>query len=761
MAEARTYRPAWYLRLTVRLEDFGADKSAQTDIQTTAAPFSTKSKNIDAKMANNEDAIAKEGAARVNGTSRSKSRASNLRAKNAKLAKEKAKPEAAAKRDAGDEFSVSFVTVPQEIEIEDKGFREAATLTASFPYIDMPIDPRIIRECRVEAYLGTVNAADFGTPENWHLKAIPSNRCVRRFVGYVDMPEMDHSDVAATIHIKARSFEAVLIDGKINPHAPAYKIEGNEEYLTTYINRILSQYPPTSGDAGGDKFRAVWFAADPTAETKLNRKDLQRSLQTAKSRNKANDSKPVQREPAEVPEDSDGTGDSSPGGETSMPPSHVTPDGMSIWDLITQACELAGCMPLYQPALSSAVFNQDGTQSPLTGSQNGGKTAADIITFGQGGQDIGNYLLLSPPQGFLDDITDAHIRIKGGSRDRFSRDIDLGDGTGRWTSDIRFMVWGHNIKSMKLSRKMGRNRPTGVEVRSYNPDASATLRVLSARFPATAKEIHAAGQGGKLKGKKERKMTGGGKGKVDIIRTFVVPGVRSAGQLQDIAVSLYHQLTRAELSIELETDDLSSYMDADASLQSQSLVKCENDDPDLMRLCAGSPVRVTVASQKDDNLIVSSLSDFYGSKGQDIGSLMKQQQDRWATWLGPDGQRSNAEMDKMVQRIQRAYDAAKLPDIFYVRSIKLNCSADESGGFKATMELVNWMNDSDPASMDDDTKALNDKRKLKGAKKGKKNIKATADAKKTAQIKAGAQSMSQANGQGQGNPYMTPAGGTP
>ena len=740
MAEPRFYRPAWFLRLFVRLEDFGAaDNSTQ---QTTDAPFDTKAKAIDAQIDKNETAIAQEEVAAVLGTSRNKGKAESLRAKNAKLEKKKAKLSEGAAVDQngpGDEWSVQFVTVPAEMEIEDRGFREAAQLTASFPFSDMPLDPRIIRECRVEGYLGTISSADFGTPDNWHLKAIPSKTCIRRFNGYVDVPEMEHSDATATIHIKARSYESVLIDGKINPHAPAYRLQGSEEYLTTYINRILAQYPPTSGDSGGDPFQAVWFAADPAKEPKLGRKDLLRSLQTARSRNQANGAQPgqeppVQRESPAAEVDPNGTGDSAQGGQASMPPKSVTPDGMSIWDLITQACELCGCIPLYQPALSSASFNNDGTQTQLTGSQDGGKK---VITFGQAKTDIANYLLLAPPQAFLDDITDAHIRVAGGSRDRFSREFN--DESGRWTSDVRFMVWGHNIKSMKLSRKMGRTRPTAVEVRAYNPDADATLRVMKARFPSTKAQIHAAGKGvGKAKGKANKQTAKGG-GKVDIVRTFVLQGVRTQQQLEDAAVAIYHQLTRAELSIELETDELSSYMDPDASLRSQALVKCENDDPDLMRLCSGSPVRVVVARQQDNNLIISTLSDFYGSKGSNVRDLIEKQRERWGNWLSVDGQNNIDAIDQMAQRIQRAYDAAKLPDIFYVRSIKTHCSAEEGEGFKGTMELVNYMPDNDPASMSDEDRATNDRLKLKVAKRGKKNIRAAAADKTTQKRKDKAQ----------------------
>jgi hypothetical protein len=483
VGEPRTYRPAWFLELIVRLEDSGA--ADNTTGQSSDKPYATKAQAIDDEIAKNEAMLANESAFEaMSFVTKSDITAAKLRSKNRNLVAQKARlSRGSVDGQKSDEFSIQFVTVPSELEIEDRGFREAAVLTATFPFIDMPLDPRIIRECRVEGYLGTVSAEDFGTPDNWHLRANPSKSCIRRFVGYVDLPEMNHTDGDATIHIKARSYEATLIDGKINAHAPAYKIEGESEYLTTYVNRILSQYPPTSGDTGGDAFKAVWFAADPATEPKLGRKDLLRSLQTAKSRNQANpaqadeNGQKVQEEASATTVDSDGSGDSSQGGQASMPPKSVTPDGMSIWDLITQACELCGCMPIYQPALSAITTDKD---PPLTGSINGGQK---VETFGKK-NDISNYLLLTPPQGFLDDITDDHIGVSGGSRDRFHRDFKDGNSPA-WTSDVRFMVWGHNIKSMKLSRKMGRTRPTAVEVRAYNPDASAELRVMKARFPSS------------------------------------------------------------------------------------------------------------------------------------------------------------------------------------------------------------------------------------------------------------------------------------
>jgi hypothetical protein len=487
------------------------------------------------------------------------------------------------------------------------------------------------------------------------------------------------------IHIKARSYESVLIDGKIAAQAKAYMIQGACEALTTYVNRILALYPPTSGDTGGDPFRAYWYAADPSKEPFLDRKTLNRSLQTAASRNASNGSVPGQ-EPNPVTDnpsdgaDAKGQGDSATGGSPSMPPKAVDADGMSIWDLITQACELCGCIPMYCPSLPAGTGSTDGKVQTVNPA---------------------NCLLISPPQAFLDDI-DSAISIQGGARDGFSRDLTIAGK--KVHSDVRFMVWGHNLAKMKLARKLGKVRVSAVEVRSYNPDADATLRVLSARYPSGPLYKH--------KGKKANKMHEKGGGMINVVRTFVLKGIRDMGMLEQAACSIYHQLTRHELTIELETDELASYIDPVASQQAGTLVENHNDNPDILKLCAGSPVHVTVAqkSEQDGNLVISTLSEFYDTKANNIVGLLTKQNDRWGAWR-TDGSLDQAKIEETARKIQAAYRAAKLPDVYYCRAVHLHFSAEE--GFSAHMELSNYMPDNDPKTFATDDQKKNDVAKLK------------------------------------------------
>jgi hypothetical protein len=264
------------------------------------------------------------------------------------------------------------------------------------------------------------------------------------------------------------------------------------------------------------------------------------------------------------------------------------------------------------------------------------------------------------------------------------------------------MVWGHNIAKMKLARKLGKVRPSAVEVRSYNPDADSTLRTLSARYPAH--------------GKKASKMEEKGGGKIDVVRTFVLKGIRDKGMLEQAAVSIYHQLTRNELTMELETDELASYIDPVASQQAGSLVESHNDNPDILRLCSGSPVHVTVAqrSTAETNLVISSLSEFYDLKANNIIDLLMRQRERWGAWR-TDGTLDQSWLEETARKIQAAYRAAKFPDVFYCRSVHLHFSGE--GEINARMELANYMPSHDPKALTETDREKNDQRKPKKSTK--------------------------------------------
>jgi hypothetical protein len=393
--------------------------------------------------------------------------------------------------------------------------------------------------------------------------------------------------------------------------------------------------------------------------------------------------------------DAAGAGDAAPGGSAAIPQKAATEDGMSIWDLITQACELCGVLPIYNPSLPEARVDPDtGEQIP-----NASTHGQEVVV------DPKNCLLLMPAEAFYDDI-DRGMSIVGGSRDGFSRPITEGAGSISHYSDVRVMMWGHNIRKLKFARKLGKVRPTAVEVRSYNPDAAAHLRVLSARYPA-----HTSVK------KRGAKMHEKGKGKIDTIKTYVLKGIRDIQALETAAAAIYQQITRHELTVELETNELASFIDPSVATVSH------NEQPDILRLSAGSPVKVVVAQQSEQAgaLSISTLSEFYSKFGSDIAGLLMKQNDRWGQW-NKSGKLDQSALAAVAGKIQAAYSKARIPDVFYCRAVRMHFSEE---GFDVKMELANYMDSADPKYMDKSDQEISDRRKkVKTSPKAKAEQKA-------------------------------------
>lgn len=103
-------------------------------------------------------------------------------------------------------------------------------------------------------------------------------------------------------------------------------------------------------------------------------------------------------------------------------------------------------------------------------------------------------------------------------------------------SEITKLAWGKNLSSLKLSRKLGKERVPVIEVRSYNEDSR---KVVIGRYP--------------IKGTKAVEGVGTER---DQVRVFTVPNISNAKQLRDIARMTYNQLARAEMTADFETRDL-------------------------------------------------------------------------------------------------------------------------------------------------------------------------------------------------------------
>jgi hypothetical protein len=667
------YRPSAFLRIQIRLEDF--TKEDDPNLPSEGAPYNDQIEKLDKELKTLNSDLAEISASNDQGTA-DQAAALRQKIKQRRAARKKLQSQPPTARGqeegAGDQYSVDLYTVPVDLNVEMNSFRMADTMNAIIPFIDAPLISDIIRAALIEVWIGTVPPEDFATADHWRLRR---DRAVIVFRGYADSWETNHTDGDATVSIQARSMEAILIDAKINAKAPAYRITGagGAEKISTYINRILGQLPATSGrQSGTSQLKAVWYGSPSTVEPSLDRKSLLRSLQSAKSRVQANGGQQVVAAP---PTEGGGEPGSSVGatpGAPGMPPAAPGASGqeMSVWDLITQACELAGCLPTYDPSLP-APLGPEG--APLG--------------------NAGDFLLLRPPQTMFENIDEGY-KIEGGAQDGFNRNFSVpldSETVQTVNSDIRFMIWGKNIKSFKTSRKLGRVKVQGVEVRSYNPDAKASERTLVVRFP-TAKVASRIGHKGEAKTQE--------------LQVRVVRGIRDPDMLKQIAVGLYHSMSRQEMSVSIETNDMSSYIDPATGVAG-------NDNPDMLKLRPGSPCRVAVARQvtnpvAPEGLIITSLSEVFEKRGEALKKLLIDQRNR----TQPDraGFAVTGSPEQMADRIVKSISSAKINDVFYCRTIAHKFTVTD--GWSATLELVNYLTArADPKNLNKADHTANEARK--------------------------------------------------
>lgn len=174
-----------------------------------------------------------------------------------------------------DGFSHDIVgVVPKEVQLGMNGARQADTLNITIRYIDLPIDPRCVRACAVEFFLGTVSADEFergcaGMTRSFvfrdkmlvepmhvvpdtYTDASGKRRSNLRFQGWVDKWEISvDGDSEPTVKLECRDNTTLLIDHP-QPHKGTLAInkpidEAIAQYLTMFpqMEGMAVEYRPT------------------------------------------------------------------------------------------------------------------------------------------------------------------------------------------------------------------------------------------------------------------------------------------------------------------------------------------------------------------------------------------------------------------------------------------------------------------------------------------------------------------------------------
>lgn len=163
-------------------------------------------------------------------------------------------------------------------------------------------------------------------------------------------------------------------------------------------------------------------------------------------------------------------------------------------------------------------------------------------------------------------------------------------------SAVVAMAWGRNLHDIHISRKIGKERVPTIEVRSwdeakqqtvkgqYPPDGEvrtnlAAVSVLNCKGEAKSVSLPS----GKRKKGKNANALGGEKNEVQV---YVVAGVTSQKQLNQIAESAHQQIGRAEQTVQFSTSDLVDLDDKpilDISSGDAVAVKFEPFNADIIR----------------------------------------------------------------------------------------------------------------------------------------------------------------------------------
>lgn len=241
----QTYFPSARARLIVRLEDYGAPSTPLAPTKPTTLRKGVTSQNSASLKVVNQD-----GAFLLVGPGDDPSHVGS--------------PQQQQSSSDGLTFVLDGI-IPARAGWLQNGIRTADTLTLEIQFADMPIDPRVIRSCAVQFYLGTVSAQDYELGLNGSVRApalgsgvsIPFNvipdgytdahgraRTNLRFEGWVDdwaidFPEGD----GPVLKLECTDNTRLLID----QDAPPKLTIGTDQPLDVAIANYLANFPQFRG----------------------------------------------------------------------------------------------------------------------------------------------------------------------------------------------------------------------------------------------------------------------------------------------------------------------------------------------------------------------------------------------------------------------------------------------------------------------------------------------------------------------------------
>lgn len=150
-----------------------------------------------------------------------------------------------------DGLTFDLTVIPRQMDLSIAGLRTANTLSAQIRYLDCPIDPRVVRACAVEAFVGTVTEEDYKRgiqgarrdPTGAPLNLIPDTyerfaiaRTNSRFQGWVDKWTAEwNDDDEPSIQLECRDNTSLLLEAEVPPKLVLDMNKGIDEAVAQYL----------------------------------------------------------------------------------------------------------------------------------------------------------------------------------------------------------------------------------------------------------------------------------------------------------------------------------------------------------------------------------------------------------------------------------------------------------------------------------------------------------------------------------------------
>ncbi len=417
--------------------------------------------------------------------------------------------------------SFLFSQIPKSMSVDLKGYREASTFSLTFDWRALPIDPRVIRALGVEIHLGTVSAGEYAT-------GVTQTRTQAQGGGRTSI-----------LNTRVNGYpreDTLLMIGVVDDYDMSHGEGGSEITIAGRDLRCL--FTDTQMPEGSLK------SIDVT-------QDIARVVLQILKFHPFGDGITLQIAPGEFPNGkipSPATADlTTQFGKSVQDPKkgrgNVKGDSsnLTMWDAIVYLCFACGCTPHW----------------------------------------IGRHLRIRPARS-LYSLLDPHAfdpNIPTPFLNNQARIVKISNRAGSDVTESRtfpLMVFGRDIQDFKFTRKFSGGNPKVVEVTGVDPtsDKKGIQKVVKVRWPENL-----PGQNGPAKAStaKASKASPAGKNAQEDVFRYQYYGITDTGQLLEIAIALFEEISRNELSGSVSTKSLNSFGGG-------------NRDPDLLRLRVGTAI---------------------------------------------------------------------------------------------------------------------------------------------------------------------------